>query len=160
MNIDKLQTLAKALKAADEQEQQIRKSVMSRRWFVRTLTVAAMAAAVLPAQKAEASQNCGGAAQNSCSSGNCRTGNTCGTNVCSNGNSCSGNSCTNSNTSSCPSDNVCSGDTCGANACPSNNTCQGDSCTASNSCNNNICTGGNSCPSGGNTCHNQPLTFA
>ena len=105
MNIDKLQALAKALKATDEQEQQTRKSVMSRRWFVRTLLGTVASAAILGMGSSAKAIDCD--EMNACSS----------MNVCG------------------PAPNTCSGNTCSPNVCISSNLCNPKNyCATWNSC--------------------------
>ena len=142
MNDDKLKAIGKILNAADEQEQQSRKSAMSRRWFIRTLGGVAAAVAMGAGSKANAVV-CDG-----CNTGTlhpcplqyvCHTGDTCGTggNTCNSGNTCETTfDCTKSN--ECVVNNVCYT----TNHCSPSNTCD----------NGNICLSSNQCTSMANTC--------
>ena len=139
MNIDKLQALAQALKATDEQEQQTRQSGISRRWFVRTLGMAVGAAVVGVNFRAKAGKNCPDGHGDTCNA----EANYCGTNnVCTPSNVCR-------TSDNCQSGNTCSGS---FNTCQTSNSCTGggNSCSSDNNCDINTCTGGNKCSS--NTC--------
>ena len=123
------------LNATDKQEQQSRKAVISRRWFVRSLavTAAAIAAASLPKARAQDvvellqcqhdnTKDCNGGT-NICYDGNyCGTVNTCSTNVCRAANECSSGT---SNT--CNRSNNCAPNQCMSyNYCATYNQCHGN----------------------------------
>ena len=142
MNFDKLNAISKMLNTVDEQEQQTRKSVMSRRWFVRTLAGSIVsAAAVAVALRAMACEH------NTCNPINtCIAADTCTpSNLCATSNTCNaGNTCSPS-FNTCQTTNKC----VGANACTHDNNCD-----TGNTCNINTCNGGNTCNSN-NQCYTQ-----
>lgn len=165
MNTQSLSTLISELRAADEQEQHTRTTMMSRRWFIRAFAAAAVVA--------DAGGDTGLAGQCATNTEGCTGGtNLCGVNTC-NGvaNTCSEqNKCNEENICQGGSKNTCSGDPGpGVNSCYANNTCgqlQGSGnvcrlnvcynkhvCQASNVCNGtNSCTM-NTCSAGANTCN-------
>jgi hypothetical protein len=156
MNTDKLKEIGSMLNDADKQEQQSRKTVMSRRWFVRTLTVTATAIAAASLQKAMGQEvqpgnlkNCNVVTDN----------NVCtvitGNNVCSGGpagyNVCNINMCQVSNTCGCtwPTSGNVATNSCQTNWCQPNSCAAQNSCVKSNTCNGSSPSSANSCTAGG-----------
>src|SRR6185437_7099606 len=139
---EQLKALSEELKDADAQERQSRKSAMSRRGFVRTLSFSAIvASASLVALQADA-KNCG-----SNNSAGCSGNNFCGTNTCTaTANTCNPNECATSNHcggQSGGNQNTCTPNTCDhGNTCASGNTCKPNTCITENDCNG---FGGNHC---------------
>lgn len=160
-----LTVLRKELKAADALEQLTRRSIMSRRWFVRSLGVATGAVALGLLENANAgtcvTNTVGCSGSNSCTTNSCNSGtkNTCDPNTCgAGGNTCNSggaNTCTHQN--QCLQSNQCGcspyqgdsggggGNTCAPNECDNGNPC-------TNTCNPNTCYPQNLCSSSGNTC--------
>jgi len=144
MNTDRLKEIGKMLNAADKQEQQSRSSVMSRRWFVRALTLGIAGAAVMNSQPAKAN-NCDGS-PDACTAGNkCTNGNICETsNTCYTKNDCTGNYNTCDTSDSCGSKG-------GTNTCTKDNHCSEIHSCTTNSCSyDNLCDATNNCTT--NTC--------
>src|SRR5882724_2217064 len=102
---NQLKALREELKAVDAKEHETRRSAMSRRWFVRALTMTTAGIAVLGAQDAGAA-NCGGQS-NSCTASlnSCTPSNTCSPNTCTTRNVCTSNTCKEANT--CENKNAC-----------------------------------------------------
>ena len=159
-NVD-LQALRQELSCSDRQEQQERRSLFSRRWFVRTLAGAAVgASAFARVNPASANQpGCDATHANNCLLNNtCENNDACGPNTCVLDNVCgkpgsvgggNGNTCNISNT--CNTD-TCSGTTGGGNICAWFNACtaHGNLCTVNqcqswNQCISNTCQVSNTC---------------
>ena len=142
---EKLKALGEELKAADEQERQARKSVTSRRGFVRILSYTAVAA-IAGSAIFNANASACGSNTTPCSGNTECNINTCGTTK---SNTCDPNECIISNT--CGTTSGGSSNTCDHNTCDHGNTCyEGDTCNHGNTCDKNICDA-----SGGNTCNPQ-----
>jgi len=157
-----LNSLGKELEASDKQEQGLRQSMMSRRWFVRALAGVAAATMFGSSQTSEAA-DCNGQA-NTCDTNTCGPANTCEPNTCQTSNTCNpanecttanrcdaANTCTTTNNSVCATGNVCQTNTCNAdNTCNYNtcytNTCATDTCAGVNTCKtNDSCTSDDQC---------------
>jgi len=150
MDERELQSLRDELQSGDQKEQQERKSVRSRRWFMRTLAGAAAGAVLGTAMDADAAcsppggtNTCSAAntcGVNTCAPNTCGTNNTCTTNSCTTGNVCTAvNNCTTANNQTCAT-----GNTCTTNTCTANNNCTFNTCTT-NTCATDICSGVNTC---------------
>jgi hypothetical protein len=127
MNDEELSHLANQLRAADEEEQQARKSTWSRRGFIRALTGTAAASATMVALNAGA--DCAPQNTSGCGGGK----NTCLTNICSPTapNTCAPNECLSQNTCQAQASNTCTKN----NICDRNNQCPGtNTCTPKNTC--------------------------
>jgi hypothetical protein len=164
-----LQSLRQELADCDRQEQQKRKLVFSRRWFVQAL--GGLGLGVLAVESAEADRPCAndtcsattanlctlnnfcvGGVQD-CNPNTCVATNSCGTQQQTGTNTCGakGNTCTVENTciktNNCKALNQCLGTTGAPNVCSVNNTCATNSCKRSsqnwcqktNTCTTNLC---------------------
>src|ERR1035437_3878393 len=116
MNTDRLKEIGKMLNATDKQEQQTRKAVMSRRWFVRSLAVTAMAITAASLQNARAQVQPDSVCQHA-NTGGCNPSNSC-----QDGNSCSGTTSNNCKVNQCMTNNTC-GCSFGTSGNSANNTC-------------------------------------
>jgi hypothetical protein len=173
-NEERLKGIAKFLKRADDREKGMRKQIMSRRLFVRTLSVAAIGAAgiMIPTSAfacgATQSNTGGCSGSNSCGENTCPTSNTCDPNSCNSGNTCTGtNSCTTNtndgcapnqidNGGHCATTNDCAENKCKVNECKGTNVCEeNDLCAVNNTCDINQCEQSHApCnPSSSDSCH-------
>lgn len=159
MNAQELDSLRQQLLDADSHEQNERPSLVSRRWFVRTLAGSAAAGlAIGTARPARADcdiDNCGedtcavdACNQNTCSPNTCTQQNTCvQSNVCDPSHICTdGNTCQHLNTMNCA---ATAHNSCGRNQCDmedncTTNTCNFDACQI-NRCGFNQCTTADTC---------------
>lgn len=166
-----LMLLRQELLKKDEEEKCERRSLQSRRWFIRALaggTAGAVALGLVESSQGACTTydngcNTNTCAPNTCDSGNvCQTSNSCTGNTCSAGNICQAtNTCAGGNTETCASANACvsdacnAGNTCNLNACTTNtckttDSCEVDKCgtadkCATNACDNNACSTSNIC---------------
>lgn len=147
MNTNKLNEIGAMLNAVDSQERAIRKSAMSRRWFVRALGVTAIAAIGGGLQSAHGTQ------VQPAKSCNGNTSGCTGSNLCMGGNTCSGSTVNNCDPNECTGGtNYCGGGA--TNTCTTGNNCDTNQCTGTNSCSPfNFCHTANNCsPDTNNNC--------
>jgi hypothetical protein len=135
-----LHLLRQELVSQDKKAEVERRSLASRRWFVRALASSIAGGVVLGTARTARAESCG---TDTCSNTDTCVSNSCNENTCSQGNFCdSSNTCMTSNTCTA-ADNCSQTDTCSTTNI---NQCVG----LGNSCKMNVCTGGNDCTF--NTC--------
>lgn len=155
MAIFDLKFLREQLDDFDRGKSEVPKSLLSRRWFVRTLSLSAAAAWALGHTRIALANDAAckavpGTESNSCSTNTCTASDNCPrVNTCSSSNECHGggqlsNTCSGAN--NCTIENTCNRN--GSNNCSGQNRCNGNGAGSENKCvTQNICGGLNNCAS-------------